>query len=286
MLTIYFHELKQYLRDVRLQSFVFFAFAAMACFLCLLWPQTDVFSVIRASGRHIFSITLLLNLAIIVAFVPAMCACSVSDEKEKNRFVMLVTTMLRPVDIMFGKLFAVMTMQVLMVLFFLPISTLCLLSGGVNAEILVQAQFIILIAAVCYGAVCLAISASATSSNSALIRAYLLVALMSGAVFLPDMLLSQPALKPYLEMIRSFSPFDALYQLVYSEHRQLLGGGMGDNISKFLIFNAIVFIIACFIFRVKLLSRNQNKARQSRVKEGKVGFINLCLFLILRRQED
>ena len=106
MFTIFLHELKQYLRDVRLQSFVFFAFLVMAGFLCLLWPESDVFSVIRASGRHIFSIILLLNLAIILAFVPALCACSVSDEKEKNRFVMLITTMLKPGDIMFGKLFA------------------------------------------------------------------------------------------------------------------------------------------------------------------------------------
>ncbi|EDM27228.1 probable permease component of an ABC-transporter [Lentisphaera araneosa HTCC2155] len=206
MFTIFLHELKQYLRDVRLQSFVFFAFLVMAGFLCLLWPESDVFSVIRASGRHIFSIILLLNLAIILAFVPALCACSVSDEKEKNRFVMLITTMLKPGDIMFGKLFAVITMQVLMVLFFLPISSLCLLSGGVNAGVLLQGQIIILISAICYGGVCLAVSASATTSNSALIRAYLLVALMSGAVFLPDLLLSQQSLKPMLELIRPSAP--------------------------------------------------------------------------------
>ena len=275
MFTIFLHELKQYLRDVRLQSFVFFAFLVMAGFLCLLWPESDVFSVIRASGRHIFSIILLLNLAIILAFVPALCACSVSDEKEKNRFVMLITTMLKPGDIMFGKLFAVITMQVLMVLFFLPISSLCLLSGGVNAGVLLQGQIIILISAICYGGVCLAVSASATTSNSALIRAYLLVALMSGAVFLPDLLLSQQSLKPMLELIRSFSPFDALYQLVYSEHRTLLGGGTGDNAIKFFGFNAFIFLISCFVFRVKLLSRSTSKAKQSRVKEGKSWFYKL-----------
>ncbi|WDE95684.1 ABC transporter permease [Lentisphaera profundi] len=275
MFTIFIHELKQYLRDVRLQSFVFFAFLAMAGFLCLLWPESDVFSVIRSSGRHIFSIILLLNLAIILSFVPALCACSVSDEKEKNRFVMLITTMLKPGDIMFGKLFAVITMQLFMVLFFLPVSALCLLSGGVNIDVLIQGQLIILISAICYGGVCLAVSASASSSNSALIQSYLLVALMSGAVFLPDLLLSQQNIKPLLELIRSFSPFDALYQLIYSEHRTLLGGGSGDNILKFLAFNILIFIISCFVFRIKLLSRNQTKARQSRVKEGKSIFYKL-----------
>ena len=262
MNAVFFHELKLYLRDTRLQLFLVTALMGLGMLLFLLWPQSGVFSVISASGRHIFTVILLMNLAVALAFVPAICATAVSDEKENNRFVMLLTTPLLPREIMWGKLLAAMTVLFALICILLPVSGLCLLSGGLTSSLFFKCQLVIMVSAMSYGSVCLAVSACNKKNNTALIFSYLIIAVLAGAVWLPDLLISSTgSVKEGFLAIRSLSPFDALYQLIYPEHRMLLGGGTGtSNLITFILINIGIFVVSCGVFSWRFFSERKVKA--------------------------
>ena len=115
---------------------------------------------------------------------------STSDEKENNRFVMLLTTPLLAREIMMGKLLAAMTVLFALICILLPVSGLCLLSGGLTSLLFFKCQLVIMVSAMSYGAVCLAVSACNRRNNTALIFSYLIIAVLAGAVWLPDLLIS------------------------------------------------------------------------------------------------
>src|ERR1051325_6080134 len=138
-----------------------FAFILVLCgIVYLLWPQTGVYSLKAFRSLAIFTVFLVGQLLMVILFTPAFSASSITIEKEKNSFDLLYASLLRPIDIIFGKLTASISILLLLILSALPITAICFLLGGVNAPLMFKAYVVIVLTAVSYGLMGLCCSAA------------------------------------------------------------------------------------------------------------------------------
>lgn len=235
--------------------------------LLLLWPGGGIQSVASASGRTLFSLFFSTNLTLLILLVPAFSASSITFERENNTFASLFTTLLSPMEIMWGKLIASISILVFLVLFSLPISSTCALTGGISLNFMVKVNILILAAAVSYGLVGLACSAMCSKSTTAIIMNYVLIMVFAGVTWFPSALLSNllPGLKGILQIIRSFSPYDALFYLLYPESYRMStttsAASTMDPFMVFLIFSGALSVLAFLIFSKKLFSQGSKKSQ-------------------------
>ena len=242
--------------------------ALLSATLLLLWPGGGVHSVASSSGRNIFALFFSANITLIILLVPAFSAASVTFEKENHTFSALFTTLLSPFEIMWGKLVASVSILVLLVIFSLPISSACALTGGISVKFMLEVSSVILTAAVSYGLVGLACSAVASKTSTALIANYVIIMLFTGVSWLPSVLLVQliPNSQNAFQIIRSFSPYDALFFLIYPETYRMSVRTMEvmGNLNPymiFMLFSAAISFVSLLIFTRKIY-------RPSSVKGG------------------
>lgn len=92
--------------------------------------------------------------AMMVAFlVPSFTAGSIAGEREKQTLDILLTTPMRPGEIVWGKLFASVCMVVLLVISSLPILSLIYTIGGVSLMEMLQFVGLIIVAAIYLGSI-------------------------------------------------------------------------------------------------------------------------------------
>jgi ABC-2 type transport system permease protein len=234
--------------------------------LLLLWPGGGIHSVASASGRNLFALFFSTNLTLLILLVPAFSASSITFERENNTFSSLFTTLLSPFEIMFGKLIASISILVFLVLFSLPISSTCALTGGISMAFMLKVNLLLLAAAVSYGLVGLACSSLCAKSNTAIIMNYVLIMLFAGVTWFPSVLLSNllPQFKGALQIIRSFSPYDALFFLLYPEsYRMSTTTTAATTINPFvifLIFSGALSVLAFIIFSRKIFNPGSKKS--------------------------
>lgn len=237
--------------------------------LLLLWPGGGIHSVASASGRNLFALFFSTNLTLLILLVPAFSASSITFERENNTFASLFTTLLSPFEIMWGKLIASISILIFLVLFSLPISSTCALTGGISMIFMIKVNVLLLAAAVSYGLVGLACSALCARSNTAIIMNYVLIMLFAGVTWFPSVLLGNllSNFKGILQIIRSFSPYDALFFLLYPEsYRMSTTTTASTTINPFvvfLIFSGVLSVVAFIIFSRNLFSQGSKKSTVS-----------------------
>jgi len=215
-------ELLTQLRGRR-AGIMLFAFILVLCAIVyLLWPQTGVYSLNAFKSRDIFTVFLVGQLLMVILFTPAFSASAITIEKEKNSFDLLYTSLLRPIDIIFGKLTASVSILLLLILSSLPVTAVCFLLGGVDASLMVKAYVVIVLTAVSYGLMGLCCSAAFERTFTATWVTYALIILFAGLVWLPSLLLggSLPGLSNLWETIRASSPFSAIFYLIREDRYQ------------------------------------------------------------------
>lgn len=219
---IFLREIRGTTRDPKVIFLVLGFFVVLASILLFLWPASGVFTMASDRSMQTFAIFLMSNLALIILLVPAVTSPAITSERENNSFDLLYTTLLTPGEVLRGKLLASLGMVFLIVLISLPISALCTLSGGIGPLLLGRAFLIIFLAAFTYGCVGLAVSALCRTTFTALIVTYLIVALLAGCTWLPYVLLGRLTMLSWLWFfLRTLSPFDALYALLFPQRYQL-----------------------------------------------------------------
>jgi ABC-type transport system involved in multi-copper enzyme maturation permease subunit len=209
-------ELLTQLRSRR-AGIMLFAFIVVLCAIVyLLWPQTGVYSLNAFRSREIFTVFLVGQLLMVILFTPAFSASAITIEKEKNSFDLLYTSLLRPIDIICGKLTASISILLLLILSSLPITAVCFLLGGVNASLMLKAYVVIVLTAVSYGLMGLCCSAAFERTFTATWVTYALILVFAALVWLPSLLLSgsMATFNHIWEGIRAASPFSAVFYLV------------------------------------------------------------------------
>ena len=266
MNPIFRRELQQFLKSGKIITTMICLVSLLSVFLYFLWPRTAVFSMASTESKQVFAVFLICNLAFVLVIVPAFCATSITNEKENNSFIMLYTTLLKPHNILNGKLLSSLTMISILIICTLPVSALCSLSGGINLPVLMKAYVIIFVASLTFGMMSLAVSAMSERSSASLVVSYLLIAMIAGGTWLPYALFGdKPAMLDTLLAVRSLSPFDALYSVLYPEQYQvaLAGESRLSTFVSYLVTNGVIAIISISFFIYGFLYRSAHKSSKT-----------------------
>ena len=239
----------------------------LSCVLMLLWPGGGVHSMASTSGKNIFALFFSINLTLLILLVPAFSASAITYEKENRTYASLFTTLLTPAEILFGKLFASVSVLVFLVLFSLPIASICALTGGISILFMCKVTSIILMAAFSYGLLGLACSSLASKTSTAIIVNYIFILIFAGVSWLPSVLLSDLiGFKSILQAIRSVSPYDALFYLIYPETYRMSANSVADAgaltpYALFMIFSFVISIVSFLVFSKNILKPSSKKAK-------------------------
>jgi ABC-type transport system involved in multi-copper enzyme maturation permease subunit len=104
-------------------------------------------------GKILFSTLVVFQTIMVSLLTPAFTAGSITTEREQKTYDLLMTTLLRPRSIIFGKLGAALAYVLLLILTIAPIESMAFLFGGVSPEEIVLSQVVMLAAAVLFASV-------------------------------------------------------------------------------------------------------------------------------------
>ncbi|MBI3269207.1 MAG: ABC transporter permease [Planctomycetes bacterium] len=182
-------------------------------------------------GSEIFSAFLLCEVLVTFLVFPAFGCTSIVSERQQKSIDLLLTTTLRPWQIVWGKFSAAMSYGVVFLFSTLPLVSLCFLFGGVAVQDLVVACVGILALAVLVNIFAIYVSAVSQNAQRAVSGGYaflLLLGLVSLLAFLPLLLWRGPG---------SFSSVALALQSLDPENGFLLAGGLAYlNASWFWLF--------------------------------------------------
>ncbi len=124
-----------------------------------------------ALGRTIFQTLLFFVLALVCFIVPSVTAGAISGERERQTLVPLQVTLLRPRQILTGKLLASVAFVVLLILATLPLAGISFLLGGVEPLEVVKATAMVLVVALAVASLSLWCSTFLRSTSGATVVA-------------------------------------------------------------------------------------------------------------------
>ncbi|MGB3734244.1 MAG: ABC transporter permease [Ilumatobacter sp.] len=129
-------------------------------------------------GQSLFEWTLLLVLLLVLFLVPGFTAGSVAGERERQTLLPMQVTLLRPIDIVLGKIGASVMFTLLLVVATLPLLTVSYLIGGIRLVEIFQGLAIVLFTALVVAALSVACSTFMKRVQTATVVSYALVLLL------------------------------------------------------------------------------------------------------------
>lgn len=107
----------------------------------------------RSIGKAIFLTVMTASLVQVCVITPSLTAGTVSGEKERQSYDLLITTLLSPLQIALGKLTSALAFALLLIIAALPIAGLAFLFGGVSGTELLIGVVGLTVTAVCYATI-------------------------------------------------------------------------------------------------------------------------------------
>ena len=138
------------------------------------WPSAGKLVSADLSQR-LFDIFFLGQFFLVALVAPSFAAGSITGEKERKTYEMLLASPLRPSSILVGKLLSSLTYLVLLIVSSLPLMILCFLLGGILLSEIARAYLILILAAGTFGLLSLACSSYFSRTSSALVVSYLVI---------------------------------------------------------------------------------------------------------------
>jgi ABC-type transport system involved in multi-copper enzyme maturation permease subunit len=183
-------ELLVNLRMVRAFVLLFVYQALLGAVVYFAWPQ-DTHLDLTANSENARQTRALVDLFFIGQYVlasmmaPSFAAGSITGEKERHTYEMLLASPLRPAAIVLGKLIAALTHLAVLIFASLPIVMLCLPLGGVHLSELLAAYLGLILSVITFGMISVACSAFFQRTSAALVVSYLLILplVITGAIF-------------------------------------------------------------------------------------------------------
>lgn len=154
---VYGKEIKLRVRSVKFaMTILFFNLALIA--IALFWFEVlfnvNMNSRIDYSGAvKVYFILICLEAAMVAFLVPVFTAGSIAGEREKQTLEILLTTVLKPMQIVIGKLMSSISMVILLVFSSLPVISIVFTIGGINMANLMQFVFIIIVMSLYIGSI-------------------------------------------------------------------------------------------------------------------------------------
>ena len=141
------------------------------------WPSgTGGIATIGAgAAQRLFDLFFLGQFFLVALVAPTFAAGSITGEKERKTYEMLLASPLEPMTILVGKLLSSLTYLVLLILSSLPLMILCFLLGGILLSEIARAYLILVLAAGTFGLISVACSSFFRRTSSALVVSYLVI---------------------------------------------------------------------------------------------------------------
>ena len=136
------------------------------------------------TGKNMFEILIVLQLAGICLFLPAFSAGLITQEKERDSLVLLLLTELSPWQILLQKLGSGLVSIFSFLLIGMPLAALCYAYGGISAETLFQGVAALFLTCLQVAAFALLCSTRSRTTVGAFIGTYVGAGLLVGAVAL------------------------------------------------------------------------------------------------------
>jgi ABC-type transport system involved in multi-copper enzyme maturation permease subunit len=241
-------------------------------------------------GRIVFYITVGIQIALVCIIAPAATSGAIIGERERQTYEILRTTLLTPMQIVWGKLVSALSFIGLLVFASLPLAALSFLLGGIQEQQIIIGLSIIIASALLFATLGLFISARAKTTPAAIVITFIAVLVVligiplvlvvseplirawsgpriisSGATpteLDPAMALYWIAicLSPVLSLVFSLQSFERDGSLWWVESR---GGPFGYGSSIQLLSPFLVFALISLLFSGLLFLLTVRKVRQS-----------------------
>jgi ABC-type transport system involved in multi-copper enzyme maturation permease subunit len=137
-----------------------------------------------SAGRAVFEWVLFFMLLLVLFLVPGLTSGAIAGERERQTLVPLQVTMLRPWQIVAGKLAASFAFLALLVVATLPIVSVAYLIGGVSIGTVLRGVAVVLFTGLVLACLTLLCSAVFRRVQAATVAAYGMVLLLSIGTFL------------------------------------------------------------------------------------------------------
>src|SRR5947209_15704363 len=121
----------------------------LAAVVFFYWPtgEDGARQVSAGVARRLFDLFFLGQFFLVALLAPTFAAGSITGEKERKTYEMLLASPLEPMTILLGKLLSSLTYLVLLILSSLPLMILCFLLGGLLLSEIARAYLVMILAA-------------------------------------------------------------------------------------------------------------------------------------------
>src|SRR3954470_17529413 len=126
-------------------------------------------------ARRLFELFFLGQFFLVALVAPTFAAGSITGEKERRTYEMLLASPLRPGTILIGKLLSSLSYLVILILSSLPLMILCFLLGGLLLSEIARAYLVLILAAGTFGLLSVACSSYFRRTSSALVVSYMVI---------------------------------------------------------------------------------------------------------------
>ncbi len=149
--------------------------ALLAAVVFLAWPQESRLQANAQEAKELVDMFFLGQYILASLMAPSFAAATITGEKERKTYEMLLASPLQPAAISLGKLLASLAHLALLIFASLPIVMLCLPLGGVSLYEVLAAYLGLLLSVVTFGMISLACSSYFQRTAAALVASYLLI---------------------------------------------------------------------------------------------------------------
>lgn len=169
-------ELLVNLRMTRAFVLLFLYQALLASVVYFAWPQdTRVDPTRHESARQLIDLFFCGQYLLASLMAPSFAAGTITGEKERKTYEMLLASPLRPAAIVLGKLLASLTHLAALIFASLPIVMLCLPLGGVSLYEVLAAYLGLIVSVVTFGMISVACSSYFKRTAASLVVSYLVI---------------------------------------------------------------------------------------------------------------
>ncbi len=150
----------------------------LAVVVLIAWPtaeRLDLTSNPPVGDQKLVNLFFLGQYVIASLMAPSFAAGTITGEKERLTYEMLLASPMRPGAIIFGKMVASLTHLGMLILASLPIIVLCLPLGGVSLYEVLAAYLGLIVSVVLFGAIGVFCSSYFSRTSSSLVVSYLLI---------------------------------------------------------------------------------------------------------------
>jgi ABC-type transport system involved in multi-copper enzyme maturation permease subunit len=160
------------------------SFVLQLLYVCVLgalvyfqWPAGEGGSrqVSPGVARALFDIFFLGQFFLVTLMAPTFAAGSITGEKERKTYELLLASPLKPATILVGKLLSSLGYLVILIISSLPLMILCYLLGGLLLSEITRSYLVLILAAGTFGLLSIACSSYFRRTSSALVVSYLVI---------------------------------------------------------------------------------------------------------------